>query len=92
MRSATGHDEQHKPVGGASVRLEAASTLYFSVGRRLCSDLVRENQGFQPYGLLSAFSHRSDFDARSTPAVRSKLARADRAFAAGIVGELYPIM
>ena len=74
MRSATGHDELRAPAGGASVWLEAASTLYFSVGRRLCSDLVRGSQGYQPYGRASVlpFGPTSTLEARQ-PSDRSLL-------------------
>ena len=60
IRSAIGHDEQRAPEGGVSARLEATSTLYFSVGRRLCCGLVSDisgSKGFQPYRRLSALVH-----------------------------------
>jgi hypothetical protein len=64
----------------------------FSVGRRLCSGLVSGSQDFQPYRLLSAllFGPTSTLEARQ-PSDRSLL-EPDTAFAAGMVGELYPIM
>jgi hypothetical protein len=90
MRSATGHDEQRAPAGGTSAWLEAASTLYFSVGRRLCSDLVSRRQGFQPYKTFSVlpFGPTVALEAR-LPSDRS-LRRPDRASAAGAVGGLHP--
>jgi hypothetical protein len=62
------------------------------VGRRLSCDLVSGSQDLQPYRPFSVllFGPTSTLEARQ-PSDRSLL-EPDKAYAAGIVGELYPIM
>jgi len=90
MRSAIGHDEQRAPAGGASAGLEATSTLYFSVGRRLCCDLVSGNQGFQPYRRLSALHIGPTLALEARQSSDRSSRDPDEEFAAGCLGELYP--